>query len=338
MKPQAEPWGPDRIRGLASAYWQSCAVHALGQTGLAAELAKGPASPEELCSRLGLSPRGVRPLLTALTTLGLLRRQGQDYALAPEAVPAFTPGHDQDMTNAVLHMADMVADWSRLAACVASGRPVARPEPAPGEKTPPGRAHFYRAMRDLARQQAPGLAARLGLRAGQSLLDLAGGPGVYGLTFAEETPGLAVAVLDLPGAQEFFREEAARHSQAAGVEFLAGDYEKAPLGGPYDVVWISQVLHGEGPDKCAALLTKAVQALKPGGALWVQEFVVREEGGHPFSSLFWLNMLVNTEQGQAYDEQELTGMMRRASLAEVELVGPNREGSPAFLLRGHKTA
>jgi ubiquinone/menaquinone biosynthesis C-methylase UbiE len=193
-------------------------------------------------------------------------------------------------------------------------------------------------MRDIARQQARGLAARLGLAAGQSLLDLAGGPGVYGLTFAEETPGLAVTVLDLPGAEPFFREEAALHPAAAGVAFRPGNYEQADLGGPYDVVWLSQVLHGEGPDKCEALLAKAASALRPGGELWVQEFVVQEMGGHPFCSLFSLNMLINTQHGQGYDAAQLGGMMTAAGLAEVEFVGPTREGAPAALMRGRKPA
>jgi hypothetical protein len=342
MNPKTTTWGGDQVRALSSAYWQACALHALVQTGLAGELAKGPAAPAELCARLDLDARGTGLLLTALTTLGLLERRGSAnapvYALVPEALPAFTPGSPGDVSNAVLHMADMVADWAKLAECVRSGRPVDRAAPEPGSGPSPGRTHFYRAMRDIARQQAPGLAARLGLHAGQSLLDLAGGPGVYGLTFAEETPGLAATVLDLPGAEQFFREEAARHPGAAGVVFRAGNYEEADLGGPYDVVWLSQVLHSEGPEECRRLLARAVQALKPGGTLWVQEFVVQETGGHPFSALFSLNMLVNTEHGQSYDAAQLGEMMTGAGLAQVELAGPTREGSPAALMRGQRPA
>jgi hypothetical protein len=55
------------------------------------------------------------------------------------------------------------------------------------------------------------------------------------VTLAEETPGLAVTVLDLPGAGAFFREKAVLHPGVWKVVFRAGDYGEVELGGPYDV-------------------------------------------------------------------------------------------------------
>lgn len=337
MPPQPAPFDAGRLKALSSAYWQACALHAAVQTGILAALAAGPASAAQLAAQLELDGRGSAILLTGLEALGLLRSQEGVYALDPAALPFLTPGSPKDMTNAILHMADMVADWAKLADCVRTGRPVERPKDDQGAAQ--ARGHFYRAMRDIARQQAQGLAARLGLAAGQHLLDLGGGPGVYALTFAEETPGLACTVQDLPGAAKFLEEEKALHPQGRDrVAFREGSYEEAPLGGPYDVVWLSQVLHGEGPQACRRLLAKAAQALRPGGVLWVQEFVVQTPGGHPWPALFSINMLVNTPEGQGYDAAQLRAMLEQAGLVDVELTGPTQEGSPASLLRGRRPA
>ena len=185
------------LEETAFAYWGSCALFAAVQTGLSARLAQGPASKELLAGELDLDRRGLELLLVALQALGVVQEQDGRWRLRPEAAALFTPGSEQDFSHVLLHLGDMVADWARLAECVRSGRPVERPQPKEGEPSPP-RTHFYRAMRDLARQQAPGLARRLGLRAGQHLLDLGGGPGVYALTFVQETPGLKATVFDLP--------------------------------------------------------------------------------------------------------------------------------------------
>lgn len=333
-----QTWSANKLFALAGGYWASCALHAAVQTGVAAALAKGPASAQELAGRLELDLRGTGGLLAVLNALGLAQKKDDEYELTPEAALLLAPDGPQSMENAVLHLADMVADWSRLAECVKSGLPARRLSKGGGrEASGLGGAHFYRAMRDIARRQASGLATRLGLETGQRLLDLGGGPGVYGHTFAEETPGLKVFVFDLPQAEEFFKQEAASHAPAEPPRFLAGDYRRDDLGGPYDVVWISQVLHGSGFETCAGLIKDAASALAPGGVLWVQEFIVDPTGkGSPFPALFSLNMLVNTESGQAYTIEEVGRFMTGAGLTQVEYVGPTVEGGAASLMRAKK--
>lgn len=332
-----EPWTAPMIMGLSQAYWQACALQAAVQGGVSARLARGPASLDDLSNELGLSWRGLKALLTALLTLGVLEKEGESYGLHPQAARFLTPGSPDDQSNAILHMADMVADWAKLEWCVKTGQPVER-ERVTGSVETQESAHFYRAMRDIARQQAPGLAARLGLKAGQKLLDLGGGPGVYAYTFSAEVPGLEASVFDLPGARVHFKEEAGAHPGAGQVKFIEGDYQKDDLPGIFDAIWLSQVLHSEGPEECERLVQKAADALAPGGALFIQEFIVDPEGkGHPFAALFSLNMLVNTKAGCSYSAEELSDFMALAGLEQIENLGPTREKAPAGLLRGVKT-
>jgi SAM-dependent methyltransferase len=331
-----EPWTAPHITGLAQAYWQACALHAAVRCGLTARLAKAPAGLDELDHDLGLSRRGSKALLTALVSLGILSKNGDAYALHPQAAPFLTPGSSKDLSSAVLHMADMVTDWAQLERCVTTGQPVEK-QRSKGKAETPERAHFYRAMRDIARQQAMGLAARLGLKAGQKLLDLGGGPGVYAHTFSAETPGLKAAVFDLTSARPYFMEEAEAHPEAGKVAFLEGDYHQDDIDGLYDVVWISQVLHGEGPAECERLVQKAADALVTGGTLWIQEFMVDPEGnGHPFAALFSLNMLINTQEGCSYSREELADFMALAGLSEIQYMGPTVEKGPSALIRGIK--
>jgi ubiquinone/menaquinone biosynthesis C-methylase UbiE len=330
-------WKPEEVSRLAHGFWASAALHAAVSTGLAAHLAqKGPATATALASGLSLDPRATGMLLTALLGLELVVKQGGSYALAPGLETLLNPDDPHSLNSMVLHMADLMPVWAQLAASIKSGKAAERPEEdEAGEAA--DRGHFYRAMRDIARQQSQGLAARLGLKAGQSLLDLAGGPGVYGLTFADETPGLTATVFDLPGARPYFQEEAARHPRGGEVRFITGDFQEASLEGPYDVVWLSQVLHGESPQDCRALVAKAASALKPGGVLWVQEFVVDPETpSNPWPGLFSLNMLLHTQGGQSYTAGEICGFMQEAGLTGCALEGPTREGSPASLVKGFK--
>ena len=273
MAPQ--PWNPQRINALSHGYWSSFALHAAVELGVTARLAGGPADAAGLARELGVDPRALEMLLRALCALELLVREGDSYALEPSAREFLVPGGPRDLSSVIRHQVDLVPDWARLPQGIRQGKAVA------GKWSDQRRRHFYLAMRDLARQQAPG------------------------------------------------------HPQAHLVRRLDGDYTEDPLGGPYDVVWISQVLHGEGPQTCRLLLAKAAAALNPGGTLWVQEFVV-EPGGHPFPALFSLNMLLLTREGQSYSKDELTRFLTGAGLEEVEYLGPTQEGGPASLMRARK--
>jgi len=268
-------WKAEDLMRLGSGYWSALAFQAGVQTGLLMALAAGPAPAGDLARRLGLDPRATAQLCLGLKALGVLEEGEGGLALHPDLVEFMDPDSPRSKVNYVQHMADMVPAWAQLARCVRTGKPVPPPD-KPGERgegqDPPERAHFYLAMRDIAVEQAPGLAGRMGLAGGQSLLDLGGGPGVYALTFAQETPGLEAAVFDLPQAEPYFRQEAARRPGGGQVGFIVGDYLKDDLGGPYDVIWVSQVLHGEGPATCRELAAKAAGALKPGGRCGCRSF------------------------------------------------------------------
>ena len=168
-----QPWQAPRIQRVSHAYWESAALYSAVKHGVLARLAESPASAGELALKLGLDPRALGLLLTSLASLGLLSVKEERYVLDPQAAPFFTPGGERDMSHAVLHLGDMMAKWAHLDQCLVDGKPVSQEE----NWAAPQRQHFYRAMRDIARQQARGLAARLGIRPGKVLLDLGGGPG-----------------------------------------------------------------------------------------------------------------------------------------------------------------
>ncbi len=331
-------WNLAKLNRLIGGLWPPFTLHAAVRLGLLGRLASaaGPLAARELASQMQCDLRGLTMLLDALAALDLALKQEEGYLIHPQVRRFFLPGGPDDLTNMALHHADLALLWEKLPQAVKSGQPVPRTKVPEGK---PDRSHFYRAMRDIARQQARGLAARLGLTPGMHLLDLGGGPGVYAFTFCDETKGLKATVFDLPEAEPYFGEEAQDHAQAAAVEFRAGDYSNpgADLGGPYQAAWLSQILHQEAPKKCALVVELAAAALAPGGRMFIQEFILDNQRTSPlFPALFSLNMLVNTDSGQSYSQGELAGFMTAAGLSQVEPLGPTVEGGAAALICGVK--
>jgi hypothetical protein len=69
------------------------------------------------------------------------------------------------------------------------------------------------------------------------------------------------------------------------------------------------------------LLKKIFDALAPGGTVVIQEFVPNDERtGPPNALIFAVNMLVNTEAGDTFTFQEMSGWLREAGYIKPRLV------------------
>jgi SAM-dependent methyltransferase len=152
-------------------------------------------------------------------------------------------------------------------------------------------------------------------------LDLGGGPGTYAAQFCLKYPNLKAVIFDLPESEPVAKKVLTRLGLAERVGFVAGDYNRDPLPKPFDVVFISQVIHQESPQGVAALVAKAAGILNPRGILAIQEFYLDNDlTGPVIGGLFSLNMLVNTVGGQSYSYEQVEEFMRQAGLHDISLI------------------
>jgi SAM-dependent methyltransferase len=136
--------------------------------------------------------------------------------------------------------------------------------------------------------------------------------------------GWDVTVLDLPETLEIGAQALAD----AGVATVAGDAGRALPDGPWDVVYLGNVVHLFGPDDAAALLRRAGAALAPGGVLAVQEMLGDLS---PQGPGFGVMMLLSTPAGDAYPEADHRAWMAAAG-CPVERVVPIADGWHHLLL------
>jgi hypothetical protein len=91
-----------------------------------------------------------------------------------------------------------------------------------------------------------------------------------------------------------------------------------PIGGPYDFVWISQILHAYSEEDCQKLLRRVRAALAPGGRVVVQEFLLSESKTSPPGPVFFsVHMVAVTERGRAYTAREIAAMMKAAGFRKI---------------------
>jgi 2-polyprenyl-3-methyl-5-hydroxy-6-metoxy-1,4-benzoquinol methylase len=303
--------------------WQEAIVLGCAkEEGILEAVADRNRSADEVASRLGLSPRAVHALLSALAEIGVLAEDRSGFRLLKEyRGPLLDRSHPDYAGGLVVHRFELIRKWGRMPEILKTGSPIEEDEPAQG---PEDKETFIYSMRRLAKPGVRAVAAILLSRLAKNahILDVGGGPGTYAEAFAEG--GAQVTVFDLPEVVELMSE----HLDAAGISAIGGDFSEGLPEGPFDAAYLGSVSHIYGPEENLALIKRVAGSLSPGGLIAIRDFV---RGLSKGAALFAVNMLVNTESGNTYTEEEYRGWLGAAGFQEVEVL-PIPERDTHFIL------
>jgi ubiquinone/menaquinone biosynthesis C-methylase UbiE len=325
---ESQQWTLPALLQLSGGYWSACALHAGVKLDLFTYLSDREYEVKELSELLAVDSRGVAMLLDALAALGFIVKNGKFYKSTGFAKELLSKKSSAYLGYIIQHHHHLMPGWAMLDEAVRDGGPVKERVSHSDDESV--RECFEMGMYNLAMLMAPKIVSHIELAGRTRLLDLGGGPGTYAIHFCKENPALEAVVYDLPTTRKFAEKTIASFGMENRIRFEDGDFIAAGIKGSYNVAWLSHVLHGEGPEGCAVMLEKVAAVLEPGGVLLVQEFILdNSKDGPVFPALFSLNMLVGTESGQAYSEDELMAMMSKAGFVDLKRIDidlPNGSG------------
>jgi predicted O-methyltransferase YrrM len=259
-------------------------------------------------------------LLNALTAMNLLVKKSGKYSNTPSSISYLSKNSPEYMGHIIMHHHHLALSWSKLDEAVRTGGPMRIRSSGSDEE---GRESFLMGMFNIAMNLAPRLVNTVDLSGRRHLLDFGGGPGTYAIHFCLNNPRLRATVYDLPATGPYARKTIERFGLADRINFVEGDYLKEDIPGSYDVAWLSQILHAEGPEDCQRIIGKAASVLEPGGLMMIHEFILDSTMDGPLHpALFSLNMLLGTENGRSYSEGEIMEMLAHAGAREIKRISP----------------
>jgi 2-polyprenyl-3-methyl-5-hydroxy-6-metoxy-1,4-benzoquinol methylase len=176
---------------------------------------------------------------------------------------------------------------------------------------------LYRLSESAARSTYEWL--RRDLPAAGSVLDLGGGHGRYARTFADA--GHAVTLFDQPEVVGLAKK---RHGDV--LQYLAGDFHTVEtFGGPYDLVLLCNIVHGEAPEANASIIARAAQSVRKGGTMAVRDMLLDDTQDNPQSGVFFgLTMLLYTEHGKMPTVRDVASWFSNAGLETFRCVSDER--------------
>jgi hypothetical protein len=285
--------------------------------GVFTALADGPRTAAEVAAARSLDAECTGLLLRMLTFSEYVEQEGDRFSLGALGRRYMLPGAPKELWgfcewnytqwDFVAHLEDLVR----------TGRGV----DFHSTMTDPGRwADYQRGMLEVARFDAPVLAARVPVRRGaRRLLDVAGSHGLLGSAIFRRHPPMTSVVLDLPQALETARELARTEGIADLVEHRPGDLHTADFGTDNDVVLLSNILHHFQPAAIAAILGRAHAGLGPRGtvAIWEIERPDRtaKAGSGDGAALFFRL----TSTASCYNGREYAAWLAAAGFTKVRV-------------------
>ena len=320
-------WNPAELLKVSGYYWQTCTLHAAVKLDIFTCIGDQQLSSKEVAERLKTSPKGMERLLNALAAMELLAKADGQFFNTSSAGEFLSKESPKYLGNIILHHHHLVESWSKLDQSVQSGRPIRERSSYSDEKW---RESFLMGMFNIAMNMAPMLIPEIDVSSCRLLLDLGGGPGTYAIHFCRHNPQLKATVFDLPATRPFAEKTIARFGLSDRIDFMEGNYLEDDIKGSYDAVWLSHILHGEGLKGSKTIVQKAVAVLEPGGIIIIHDFILDNSMDGPlFPTLFSLNMLLGTDSGKTYSEQQIMDMLVAAGVKDIRRLAvqtPNDSG------------
>jgi SAM-dependent methyltransferase len=297
-------------------------------------------SAAEVAREVEADPVITEKLLNTLVCLGLVRKEGGRYQNAELARAYLMKESCFYQGNLIDLVGQGYPLWGNLQQALKGN---GAPGPAKRDKGGVFDKGFTYSMAEGARRgplhrtidAVCGLAE---FKKARTLLDLGGGHGLYAIAFAQENPGLASTVFDIPPVAGVAREFIERHGMPERVRVVAGDYLKDEFPERYDIVFVSDVFY-QSRDQLQAPLQKIYRALNPGGLLIMKHWVMNEERTGGQTVVFWdLWLSLLGFPHYVFTRDEYAGLLKDLGFAGVRMIDIASSPDPSAIVIGKKEA
>ncbi len=308
------------VARLAGGYAEARAIQAAIELGVF-EALRNFSTALQLAGSLGCDPRAMELLLDALVSIGILDKTGSVYSLNDASSTYLVKSSPKYLGGMIAFDASLWNAWGCLAESIRTGKPARSPDMYQNRSEETER--FIGAMDSLvrARGDAEIVPQHLDLSGVRTMLDVGSGPATYPIEFCRRYPALQATIFDLRATlqitEKFVRDAGMRDR----INLVAGDYRTDKIPGSYDLVYLSNIIHGEGDEDNNRLISKLYGCIESGGRIVIKDHILDDSCTQPTSgAVFALMMLLTTERGKCYSYAEVKAWLAKAGFGDIHEV------------------
>jgi len=308
-----------QLMGLAGGHVEARIVQTAVELKVFDALGVELKSAEAISRELRLEAKATELLLNSLTALNLLKKQANLFSLADVSKQYLVHSSPHYVGAMIQFDASLWSCWEKLPDALRSGKAVRAPNMY--QDIPAETETFVNGMDSLvkARGDADVLARAIDWHGVHTLLDVGSGPATYPIAMCRHFASLKATIFDLPATLKITARFVRDAAMAGRIELIAGDYRTDSIPGNYDVIFLSNIIHGESEEKNAALVSKLKANLNSAGRLIIKDHILDDSRANPsVGAIFSLLMLLTSDGGRCYSFSEIKAWLDKAGLLQIQ--------------------
>jgi tRNA A58 N-methylase Trm61 len=270
-----------RLLDLIQSHRVTAVIYVAARLGLAELLRDGPQTPGKLAKATGADERALGRLLTALSTIGICSRSGEDrYALTDVGACLDSAAEQSFKSFAIFEGETISKAWNGMLETVMTGKTSAELQGLSNTfelmaRTPEIVDNFNAAMTELTRLVTPNVLRAYDFSGIRHLMDVGGGSGELLGAIAQQNRKLRGTVFDLPRCAEAASKRLRQIGVDDRVEFVDGDFFEA-VPAVADAIILKSIIHDWDDARSITILQNCREALPDGGKLLLVERLMPE--------------------------------------------------------------
>ncbi len=309
---------PVILNSLGDMVNRAMSVLAGMQLDLFTPLKDGPLTADQIAASIGVGVTKLRPLLYALVVVGLLKVEDGLFANTAESDCYLVRGRPSYQGQRHKFFSDIWSAELHIAESIRTGKPQAAHDYA--YMSEDELFEFMDGMHSGAFDDGIRLAHNYNFSSYQTVVDVGGGSGGLAIGLTEALPHLQLTVVELPSVAKVARRFVEQAGAAERVKIKAVDVVRQPLMGTYDAAVLRNVLHVISIEEAYHVLLKTIQALKPGGTIYIFGQPLDDSRLTPeFWVLFHPVFVAIYDWGQGRTVQEYRDLLEKAGFEDSEL-------------------
>lgn len=304
------------IRELANAFRASRVLLTAFELKIFTVLDTHMMTSDDVAKKITADTRTTDRLMNALCAIQLLKKIHGKYYNS-DIVSKYLVEGKPEFIRGLYHTNNLWDNWSGLTDSVIRGKP---------SKTNANKYEkdnwiesFISAMHYRGVSQAKILSLMLDFKNVKNMLDVGGGSAAFSMEIVRKHPAIQAVVLDLPEVIPLTRRYVDEAGLTNNFSFIEGDYLTIDIKDTYDLILLSAIVHINNFEQNKLLIKKCADALNKNGIIIISDFIMNEDRTQPAQgAMFALNMLVGTENGDTYTENEIREWLVFAGLSKIE--------------------